>query len=142
MNNQQTKTMRNNNNRNLSALDGRYDETSFWKKLHERARDMGAALVYKALQLYYAMIDRDTPLQAKLVIAGALAYLVCPVDLIPDFLPGGYADDMSAVLAALKTAEAYVTPKVMERARKKTADLFGVEIFGKSGEAEKTATED
>lgn len=117
------------NNRNLPALAGNYDEKSFWKKLREKARDMGAAMVYKVLELYYAMIDRDTPLQAKLVIAGALAYLVCPVDLIPDFLPAGYADDMSAILAAYKMAEAYVTPKVKARARKKTADLFGIEIF-------------
>lgn len=50
------------------------------------------------------MIDKDTPVGAKLVIAGALAYLVLPVDLIPDFLPGGYLDDMSAIMAALKAA--------------------------------------
>ena len=117
------------NNHNLPALAGNYDEKSFWKKLREKACDMGLTLVYKALQLYYAMIDRDTPLQAKLVIAGALAYLVCPLDLIPDFLPAGYADDMAAIIAAYKTAEAYVTPKVKARARKKTSDLFGVDIF-------------
>lgn len=117
------------NNRNLPDMSGSYNEKSFWKKLRAKARDMGAAMVYKVLQLYYAMIDRDTPLQAKLVIAGALAYLVCPVDLIPDFLPAGYADDMSAILAAYKMAEAYVTPKVKAKASKKTADLFGVEIF-------------
>ena len=115
--------------RNLPAQAGNYDEKSFWKKLREKARDMGVALVYKTLQLYYAMIDRNTPLQAKLVIAGALAYLVCPVDLIPDFLPAGYADDMSAIVAAYKMAEAYVTPRVKARARKKVADLFGVEVF-------------
>ena len=91
------KRMRN----NLPALAGNYDEKSFWKKLREKARDMGAAMVYKVLELYYAMIDRDTPLQVKLVI----------------------------VLAAYKMAEAYVTPKVKARARKKTADLFGIEIF-------------
>ena len=126
------------NNRNLPALAGNYDEKSFWKKLREKARDMGAAMVYKVLQLYYAMIDRDTPLQAKLVIAGALAYLVCPVDLIPDFLPAGYADDTSAILAAYKMAEAYVTPKVKARARKKTADLFGVDIFDEACPEEET----
>ena len=106
-----------------------YDEQSFWKKIKTKARDMGATMVYEVLQLYYAMIDRDTPIQAKLVIAGALAYLVCPVDLIPDFLPGGYVDDMSAILAAYKTAEAYVTPKVKARARKKLADLFGIDVL-------------
>lgn len=105
-----------------------YDEKSFWKKIREKGLEMGMTMVYKVLQLYYAMIDKDTPVGAKLIIAGALAYLVLPMDLIPDFLPGGYVDDMSAIMAALKTAEAYITSKVMERARKKTAEIFGVEV--------------
>lgn len=129
------------NNRNLPAMAGSYNEKSFWKKLREKALDMGASLVYKVLQLYYAMIDRDTPLKAKLVIAGALAYLVCPVDLIPDFLPCGYADDMSAIMAALQTAGAYVTPKVKDRARRKTVELLGVEVFDDACAAEETDTE-
>lgn len=132
-------TMR--NNRNKPANTGKYDERTFWKKLRENARDMGASLVYRVFQLYYAMIDGDTPIQAKLVIAGALAYLVCPVDLIPDFLPCGYADDMGAIMAALRTADAYVTPKVKARARRKTADLLGVEIFDDACAAEETDTE-
>lgn len=113
--------------RNTACAAG-YDEKTFWKKLREKGLEMGMTMVYKVLQLYYAMIDKDTPVGAKLVIAGALAYLVLPMDLIPDFLPGGYVDDMSAIMAALKTAEAYITPKVMERARKKTAEIFGVEV--------------
>jgi len=129
------------NNRNMPAFADDYDEKSFWKKLREKALDMGTSLVYKVLQLYYAMIDRDTPLKAKLVIAGALAYLVCPVDLIPDFLPCGYADDMSAIMAALQTARAYVTPKVKDRARRKTVELLGVEVFDDACAAEESDTE-
>lgn len=106
----------------------KFDEMSFWKKIREKAKDMGISMVYKVLQLYYAMVDKDTPIDAKLVIAGALAYLVLPVDLIPDFLPGGYADDLSAVVAALKIAEMYITERVKDRARAKIMDLFGVKI--------------
>ena len=110
------------------AMAGKFDEKSFWRKIREKAKDMGISMVYKVLQLYYAMIDKDTPIQAKLVIAGALAYVVLPVDLIPDFLPGGYADDLSAVAAALKTAEMYITERVKERARAKIRELFGITI--------------
>ena len=124
----------------MMAMAGSYDKKSFWKTLQEKASDMGIRLVYKALLLYYVMIDCDTPVQAKLVIAGALAYLVCPVDLIPDFLPAGYTDDMSAIFAAYKTADAYVTQKVKARASKKIAVLFKVrgvdEIFATNKESE------
>lgn len=101
-----------------------FDERSFWKKLQDNARTMGYQLVLRALELFYAMVDPATPLKAKLVIAGALAYLVLPVDLIPDFLPGGYADDATALLAAYKTAEAYITPAVTAKAREKADALF------------------
>ena len=92
-----------------------FDERSFWKKLQDNARTMGYQLVLRALELFYAMVDPATPLKAKLVIAGALAYLVLPV---------GYADDASALLAAYKTAEAYITPAVTAKAREKADALF------------------
>ncbi len=120
--------MKQKRNTTSPATVGKFDEMSFWKKIREKAKDMGLAMVYKVLQLYYAMVDKDTPLQAKLVVAGALAYVVLPVDLIPDFLPGGYADDLSAVAAALKTAEIYITERVKARARNKIRELFGVTI--------------
>lgn len=120
--------MKKKRNTTSNALAGKFDEKSFWKKIREKAKDMGITMIYKVLQLYYAMVDKDTPLQAKLVIAGALAYVVLPVDLIPDFLPGGYADDLSAIAAAFKTAEMYITERVKRRARAKILDLFGIVI--------------
>ena len=122
--------MKQKRNTKSPAAVGKFDEMSFWKKIREKAKDMGLTMVYKVLQLYYAMVDKDTPLQAKLVIAGALAYVVLPVDLIPDFLPGGYADDLSAVAAALKTAEMYITERVKARAYNKIRELFdGVQMI-------------
>jgi uncharacterized membrane protein YkvA (DUF1232 family) len=44
--------------------------------------------------------DRSIPRSARLPVWALLAYLACPIDLVPDFLPiVGYADD--AVLTAL-----------------------------------------
>lgn len=41
--------------------------------------------------------------KAKLAIAvAALIYVVSPIDLIPDFLPGGFIDDVAIVGFAIK----------------------------------------
>ena len=48
------------------------------------------------------MLDRETPLAARLTLVAALAYFVTPFDFVPDFLLGlGFLDDASVLLAAL-----------------------------------------
>lgn len=48
--------------------------------------------------LYYAMIDKETDLSARISIAAALIYVVSPVDLIPDTVPVvGWIDDAGAL---------------------------------------------
>lgn len=37
------------------------------------------------------------------IAVGALIYVVSPVDIIPDFLPGGFVDDAAVVTWAIKT---------------------------------------
>ena len=45
----------------------------------------------------------DIPIGTILAVISALAYLLSPVDLIPDFVPGaGYIDDAAIVAACLK----------------------------------------
>ncbi len=47
------------------------------------------------LTLYYGMIDARTPFFTKLPALLALAYLISPIDIIPDFIPvAGYIDDL------------------------------------------------
>ena len=42
--------------------------------------------------------DRDVPTAAKVVLAAVAVYLVSPIDLIPDFIPGiGMLDDLFVV---------------------------------------------
>lgn len=43
--------------------------------------------------LLFALRDRRLPLIARVLLWVAIAYLVCPVDAKPDFLPGGFSDD-------------------------------------------------
>ncbi len=54
-----------------------------------------AATVTGYLRLLFR---KDTPWQAKLILAAALVYLVSPFDLLPDWLLGlGIIDDFAVV---------------------------------------------
>jgi uncharacterized membrane protein YkvA (DUF1232 family) len=68
--------------------------------------------------MYYAMVDEDTPMWARCVIAGALAYFLLPLDAIPDVLfPVGYTDDAGAIAVAMATVQVFVTPEHYRQAR-------------------------
>lgn len=65
-----------------------------------------------------ALKDPRTPLQAKIVGGAALAYLLSPIDLIPDFIPlAGQLDDLLIVPAGLWLARRMIPPAVLEEAR-------------------------
>ena len=72
--------------------------------------------------------DPRTPIGLKGMLAAALAYVVMPVDLIPDMIPIlGQADDLMVLLLVLdlfiQNAPADVRAEHMARARNGTADL-------------------
>jgi uncharacterized membrane protein YkvA (DUF1232 family) len=46
---------------------------------------------------------RDIPADALAMIVGGLLYVISPLDLIPDVLPGGFADDAAVVVWVVKT---------------------------------------
>jgi uncharacterized membrane protein YkvA (DUF1232 family) len=47
--------------------------------------------------------DREVPLRCKLALAGLVAYLASPIDLVPDFLPViGVLDDAILVVLTLR----------------------------------------
>lgn len=72
--------------------------------------------------------DPRTPIGLKGILAAALAYVVFPVDLIPDAIPIiGQADDLTVLLLVLdlfiQNAPAEVRAEHMSRAKNGTADL-------------------
>jgi uncharacterized membrane protein YkvA (DUF1232 family) len=72
--------------------------------------------------------DPRTPIALKGVLVAALAYVVMPVDLVPDAIPIlGQADDLTVLLLVLdlfiQNAPAEVRAEHMARARNGTADL-------------------
>ena len=84
----------------------------------------GLELTYKVLQLWYVLQKTEVPYTIKATIVGALMYFILPVDSIPDFLPGGFVDDMAAIAFALSMATLYVDEEVNEKARKKLIEFL------------------
>lgn len=71
----------------------------FWPKIVRTAARIPFA--DQAVSVYYAARDPETPVAAKGMMLGALAYFVMPLDAIPDIFAGiGFTDD-AAVFAAL-----------------------------------------
>ena len=68
------------------------------------------AFVQKAVVLFFCLRDQDTPKYVKAILAGALGYLVLPIDIIPDTIAGlGWVDDVSVLGIAFKIANRLLT---------------------------------
>jgi uncharacterized membrane protein YkvA (DUF1232 family) len=62
------------------------------------------------------------------VIFGALAYFISPIDAIPDAIPVfGLTDDLAVIAAAVGTVIQYVDDEVKLRTAEKMRDWFGGE---------------
>jgi uncharacterized membrane protein YkvA (DUF1232 family) len=75
--------------------------------LHRPSRELvGPALrlVPDLVRLVRSLMgDSTTPLSARLAFGGLLVYLLSPIDLVPDFLPGiGSADDLIIAAVVLR----------------------------------------
>ena len=104
---------------------GRYSERSFWQKISDLPRSVGRELAMQALLLYVVLTDEWTPLWAKGLAAGGLAYLILPLDAVPDFLPiGGYSDDAAVMGVVLYELHRFITPAVRERAERMLPSFF------------------
>jgi uncharacterized membrane protein YkvA (DUF1232 family) len=112
---------------NLPALEfaGEYSAERFHEKLARHAKRAGSQAVEKALWLYYAAEDPQSPKWAKGIILGALGYFIVPFDGIPDLLLGvGYTDDLGVLALALASVAMYITPEAKEKARTKMQVWF------------------
>ena len=86
-----------------------------WKKRAERMnRDVYA--------LYIASRDPRVPRRSKIIIAAVVAYLLSPVDLVPDFIPilGGL-DDLLLVPLGAALALRTIPPDVLRECRERAA---------------------
>ena len=110
-------------------MEQKFSVEAFWKKVKHVAKQAGQSVIYASLLLFYVLQKPDVPKRVKIIVIGALAYFIAPIDAIPDFVAGiGYTDDLGALMAALLQASLYVNDDVKDKARVKLAEWFGSDI--------------
>lgn len=103
-----------------------FSENKFVEKMVHYAKAIGVKIAYYSLLLFYAFKSPETPKSAKLTIAGALGYLIFPLDLIPDFIPlVGFTDDSAVILYAVYRIIRHIDGPVKQQAHEKMKKLFG-----------------
>lgn len=87
-----------------SGYEDNYSPFNFSNKIKAISHLIGEKATSKMLLLYHMCADPDSPLTKvqKRSLIGVLGYVICPIDLISDFIPVvGLTDDVSAVAIAL-----------------------------------------
>jgi uncharacterized membrane protein YkvA (DUF1232 family) len=88
----------------------------FWAKLKRLGRRIPFA--EDLLAAYFCTLDPATPNRVRLILLGAIAYFVLPVDGVPDFLPLlGFADDAALLMAAITQVAGSISEDHREQAR-------------------------
>ena len=99
-------------------------ERGFWQKLRRHARRLPFA--DELLAGYYCAIDPATPLRARAVLYGAIAYFVLPFDIVPDWIVGlGFTDDAAVLAAALRSILPHIKDTHRDRARQVLERISG-----------------
>lgn len=109
----------------INSFSGKYNESMFWSGLQKICSTVGREVVYKVLQLYYVLQKDSVTTAQKALIMGALAYLVSPIDVVPDCIPVvGWLDDVAAIGIVLSQVNKYVDSGINRKVEQKIDELF------------------
>lgn len=111
----------------------KYIPNNFWQKLERMAHKFGGKIIYCALLLFYTLEDEGVSQKNKVAIIGGLCYFIWPFDFIPDFIPVGYTDDLTALVAVISLIRSNISEATHERTKEKMKELgFEEETIKKS----------
>jgi uncharacterized membrane protein YkvA (DUF1232 family) len=83
--------------------------SNFWATLKKAARYV--PFVDELVAAYFCAMDPLTPTRVRVILLGALAYFVMPIDTIPDFLIAfGFSDDATVLMTVITAVRSYITP--------------------------------
>lgn len=103
-----------------------FNAESFFDKIQSAAKSVKRSVLYPAFLLHAVLRKKATPFMDKAVIVGAIAYLILPTDVVPDFiLILGYTDDIAALLSAVSKVSSNVTPEIEKEAKDDYEEYFG-----------------
>jgi uncharacterized membrane protein YkvA (DUF1232 family) len=81
-------------------------------KLAKIIKVVSAKAFRQIITLVVMLKSKDIPAWVKVSIIGALGYLICPYDLIPDFIPGGLVEDLAVISILLSEISVYNTDNI------------------------------
>ena len=107
------------------AYANKFSASDFTEKISQIAKRAGAKLVYAALILYYTLQSDKVSKKDKMIIIGALGYMISPLDVIPDAIPiAGLTDDLAVLLYVLKKVWTEVDSEIKLKAKEKLSKWF------------------
>lgn len=114
-------------NDRLQEYSTKYSVPSLLEKIGKFAKKAGVGFIYKALLLYYGLLNEEVPKSKKLLAVAALGYFISPVDIVPDFIPGGLFDDGTILSFALASIYSSLNTKTKNQAKNRLREWFGEE---------------
>ena len=112
---------------NFQKYSNEFSSGKLWEKLKKHTAKLGARIVYTILKLYYLTLDPHVSKNDKIIITAALGYLILPIDLIPDFLLGGFLDDGAILNWTLNQMEGIMSENTISQAQEKMMQWFSPE---------------
>ena len=99
-------------------------KSDFVNKLKSVAKNLGKSTLIKILSLYFSLSNPSISQKDKVLIVSSLIYLITPIDIISDFLPNGYTDDLSLITFVYLTLKKNITKDVEKKAENQVEKLF------------------
>ncbi|HYA33670.1 MAG TPA: DUF1232 domain-containing protein [Candidatus Bathyarchaeia archaeon] len=94
------------------------------KRVLRRAKESTGQFTHELNTLYAALKHPAVPWHAKACAAGAVAYAMSPVTLIPDFIPVlGQLDNMLALIIGMALLRRMIPTELLEICRQQARDL-------------------
>ena len=113
----------------VKSIDLKNKIKSLIEKLRPWALKVGRAAARPIMQFYYVMDDPKTSTLDKVMIYGAIVYIIIPHDLLPRsvFKLIGVLDDGAAALYVYRRIKDRITPEIRLRVEERLDEWFGVD---------------
>ncbi|MCQ2011168.1 DUF1232 domain-containing protein [Sporolactobacillus sp. STSJ-5] len=106
-----------------------YSKEKFWRKLAGHAKKAGLNVVYFALVLFFMTKSPNVPTKDKAMIIAGLAYLITPIDVVPDFIPvAGYSDDLAVLIFIIGKVAYLIDDDSKNKAKEALKKWFGEDV--------------
>lgn len=96
-----------------------YSVTKLIEKVGKVSKFASSELLRGVVTLYIILQEPTVPTLTKAMIVAALGYFICPIDLIPNFLPFGFVDDLAILTTTLGQVNIYKNDGMREQVEEK-----------------------